>query len=153
MSSSPISEPREETANATNKRRSGRVSRKPDIYSGAPATSKRKRDVAEDDQEDQDDEVDESESEEESEPGEEELRAQKARARKTKAAAPKKPAAKKSKTNGASVTLPVRAAGKKGRTKKAKGVDEAAAEEVGGLYGQSHFPRTFPTQQLTHLRS
>ncbi|KAG9750051.1 STAG-domain-containing protein, partial [Aureobasidium melanogenum] len=135
--SSPTSQTHEEATDATNERRSrrsGRVSRKPELYiEEAPAASKRKRDAADDDQLDEDEESDE---EEESEPGEEELREQKARARKAKAAAPKKPAAKRSKTNGTSVALPVRAGAKKGRSKKAKGVDEAAAEEVGGLYAE-----------------
>jgi cohesin complex subunit SA-1/2 len=134
--SSPLSEAHEEAPDATNERRSrrsGRVSRKPELYiEEAPAT-KRKRDAADDDQIDEDEDSDEDD---ESEPGEEELKEQKAKARKTKAAAPKKPAAKRSKTNGTSVALPVRTAGKKGRSKKAKGVDEAVAEQVGGLYGR-----------------
>lgn len=133
MSSSPA--PVDKT-DAGNKRRSGRVTRKPDLYTEPLTTSsKRKRDVAEDENGDQDSDQEDSESEEESEPDEEELREQRTKARKPKAAAPKKPAAKRSKTNGISVALPVRAAGKKGRTKKAKGVDEATAEEAGGLYG------------------
>jgi hypothetical protein len=134
--SSALSEAHEEAPDATNERRSrrsGRVSRKPELYiEEAPAT-KRKRDAADDDQIDEDEDSDEDD---ESEPGEEELKEQKAKARKTKAAAPKKPAAKRSKTNGTSVALPVRTAGKKGRSKKAKGVDEAVAEQVGGLYGR-----------------
>ncbi|KAI4722157.1 STAG-domain-containing protein [Aureobasidium sp. EXF-10727] len=135
--SSPLSQPHDEAPDAPSERRSrrsGRVSRKPELYiEEAPAASKRKRDAADDDQLDDDEESDE---EEESEPDEEELREQKAKARKTKVAAPKKPAAKRSKTNGTSVALPVRAAGKKGRSKKAKGVDEAVAEEAGGLYAE-----------------
>ncbi|KAK6006893.1 hypothetical protein QM012_005901 [Aureobasidium pullulans] len=135
--SSPASQPQEEAPDATSERRSrrsGRVSRKPELYiEEAPAASKRKRDAADDEQLDDDEESDE---EEESEPGEEELREQKARARKAKAAAPKKPAAKRSKTNGTSVALPVRAGAKKSRSKKAKGVDEAVAEEAGGLYAE-----------------
>ncbi|KAI5251427.1 STAG-domain-containing protein [Aureobasidium subglaciale] len=138
--SSPLSEAQEEAADATNERRSrrsGRVSRKPELYiEEAPAASKRKRDAADDDQDDQNEEDDESDEDEESEPGEEELREQQAKARKTKAAAPKKPAAKRSKTNGTSVALPARAAGKKSRSKKAKGVAEAVAEEAGGLYAE-----------------
>ncbi|KEQ77883.1 STAG-domain-containing protein [Aureobasidium namibiae CBS 147.97] len=136
--SSPLSEAHEEAPNASNERRSrrsGRVSRKPELYIEEAPASKRKRDAADDDQLDEDEDSDEVE-EEESEPGEEELKEQKAKARKTKAAAPKKPAAKRSKTNGTSVSLPVRAAGKKSRSKKAKGVDEAVAEQVGGLYAQ-----------------
>jgi len=134
--SSPLSEAHEEAPDASNERRSrrsGRVSRKPELYIEEAPASKRKRDAADDDQLDEDEDSDE---EEESEPGEEELKEQKAKARKTKAAAPKKPAAKRSKTNGTSVALPVRAAGKKSRSKKAKGVDEAVAEQVGGLYGR-----------------
>ncbi|KEQ82553.1 STAG-domain-containing protein [Aureobasidium pullulans EXF-150] len=137
--SSPLSEAPEEAAPAANEprsRRSGRVLRKPELYiEETPAASKRKRDAGDEDQEDQNDDEEESE-EDESEPGEEELREQKAKARKTKAAAPKKPAAKRPKTNGTSVALPVRAVAKKGRSKKAKGVDEAAAEEAGGLYAE-----------------
>lgn len=146
MSSSPLSEAAHEVApNAANKRRSGRVSRKPDLYIEAPTTSKRKRNAVDEDDQDES----ESETEEESEPGEEELREQKAKARKTKAAAPKKPAAKRSKTNGTSVALPVRAAAKKSRSKKAKGVDEAAAEEAGGLYGWFNLTRIECAHSLT----
>jgi cohesin complex subunit SA-1/2 len=135
--SSPLSEAHQEASDAVNEtrsRRSGRVSRKPELYIEEAPASKRKRDAADDDQLDDDEDSDE---EEESEAGEEELKERKAKARKTKAAAPKKPAAKRSKTNGTSVALPVRAAGKKSRVKKAKGVDEAIAEQVGGLYGRS----------------
>jgi cohesin complex subunit SA-1/2 len=135
--SSPLSEAHEEAPDAvseTRSRRSGRVSRKPELYIEETPASKRKRDAADDDQLDDDEDSDE---EEESEAGEEELKERKAKARKTKAAAPKKPAAKRSKTNGTSVALPVRAAGKKSRVKKAKGVDEAVAEQAGGLYGRS----------------
>ena len=91
----------------------------------------------------------EESEEDESEPGEEELREQKAKARKTKAAAPKKPAAKRPKTNGTSVALPVRAVARKGRSKKAKGVDEAAAEEAGGLYGSSKYLYMLRAHNLT----
>jgi cohesin complex subunit SA-1/2 len=137
--SSPQSEALEEAPDTTRNgrsRRSGRVSRKPDLYiEEAPTTSKRKRDAADDDQEDENDDQDDSEEEDESEPDEEELREQKAKARKTRAAAPKKPAVKRPKTNGTSVALPVRAGGKKGRSKKAKEANEAAAQQVGGLYG------------------
>lgn len=148
--SSPTSQPHEEAPDASNERRSrrsGRVSRKPELYiEEAPAASKRKRDAADDEQLDDEEESDE---EEESEADEEELREQKARARKAKAAAPKKPAAKRSKTNGTSVALPVRAGAKKSRSKKAKGVDEAAAEEAGGLYGWFKHIRIIGTRSLT----
>ncbi|KAI4852567.1 STAG-domain-containing protein [Aureobasidium sp. EXF-8845] len=134
--SSPQSEAHEEAPDAVNEtrsRRSGRVSRKPELYIEEAPASKRKRDAADDDQLDDDEDSDE---EEESKASEEELKERKAKARKTKAAAPKKPAAKRSKTNGTSVALPVRVVGKKSRVKKAKGVDEAVAEQAGGLYAE-----------------
>ena len=131
MSSSPAAA----TEDANNKRRSGRVSKKPDFLAPEPASTKRKRADAED-QIDEDvdmDEDDEDEVEVDEEPAEEELRDK--RSRKTKSA-PKKPAAKKPKTNGASSHLPIRSTTAKtqSRKKKAQALDIADAEEAGGLY-------------------
>lgn len=150
-------------AQSSSKRRSGRVSRKPDTFAAPPSSSsKRKRDElddqvnlidqAGDDDEDDDDEDDEDdESETEGEPDEEELREKRARARKTNqgpatktttkrtpAAKPTaKPTAKRSKPNGHSVSLPVRGQAK-ATSKKAKAANQDDAEKAGGLYGQSH---------------
>jgi len=128
--------------NSANKRRSGRVSRKPDVFTEAPATSKRKRTQPEgegdgEDQGDERDEDDEDEdSESEGEPDEEELREKRARARKAKSAPAKKPVAKRPKTNGSTIALPNRAKNKSTR-KKAKALNDEDAEQAGGLYGRS----------------
>lgn len=122
------------------KRASGRVRRQPEtIYpSSDPINHKRKR--AQDidgDEEMQDEDLSEEESpSEEDEPDEEELREKRARARKPKSsAAPRKPAVKKPKTNGATA-LPIRGAkvAKKRAPKKAKQLDLADAEDAGGLF-------------------
>jgi cohesin complex subunit SA-1/2 len=85
----------------------------------------------------QDEDLSEEESpSEEDEPDEEELRERRARARKPKSsAAPRKPAVKKPKTNGATA-LPIRGAkvAKKRAPKKAKQLDLADAEDAGGLF-------------------
>lgn len=140
MSSSGLSEPEADIdapGESNNKRRSGRVSRKPNLFTATATSSKRKRDEPEEAETNGQDERDESESESESEgePDEEEMREKRARARKTNSAPAKKPAAKRPKPNGATVALPVRPQ-LKGRRKKAKALDEEDAEQAGGLYGQ-----------------
>ena len=137
MASSPRSSVAE--AATENKRRSGRVTRKPEAFAPQPASSvKRKRSQVQDGQDDVEDEIDEgsdSEEQDEEEPGDEELRDQKSR--KTKGT-PAKPAQKKSKTNGAAVNLPIRSTAAKARRpkKKAKAMDMTDAEEAGGLYAE-----------------
>ena len=125
---------------STMKRASGRVRRQPEtIYpSSDPINHKRKRAQDGDgDEEMQDEDVSEEESpSEEDEPDEEELREKRARARKPKSsAAPRKPAVKKPKTNGATA-LPIRGAkvARKRAPKKAKQLDLADAEDAGGLF-------------------
>lgn len=140
MSASP--EPEHAAGNVGNKRRSGRVSRKPDIFKHTSPynNTKRKRSDAEDDEQD-DAEGDDANSsassdqdeEEEDEPAEEE---RKDKARKARSA-PKKPAAKKAKATGSVVNIPIRStAGKARRPKKAKALDTEAAEDAGGLYAE-----------------
>lgn len=149
MSSSELSEPEvdiEAPGETSTKRRSGRVSRKPNIYTATPQSSKRKRDTeddahnddAENDNADEDDEEEEEEdspTESEGEPDEEEMREKAKARRKAKAPAAKKPAAKKTKTNGTAVTMPLRTA-TKGRRKKATAPNDEDAEQAGGLYGE-----------------
>ena len=135
MSSSPQSVASDGAS--ANKRRSGRVVRKPAVFAPEPAGSaKRKRTTADDDHDDLDDEdEDESGSEEQEEdgPGDEELRHQKPT--KAKGTATKQ-APKRTKPNGTGVKLPLRdTAGKPRRpNKKVKAADVANAEEAGGLY-------------------
>jgi len=121
---------------ANSRRRSGRVVKKPDFLAPEPsATSKRKRATGDEEVEDDEDDEEESEEEdeEEAEPAEEEVRAQRARKPKN---APKRPAAKKPKTNGATAHLPIRSTTTKARPrkKKAQALDMEDAEEAGGLY-------------------
>lgn len=150
MSSSELSEPELETSapdEINKKRRSGRVSRKPNLFTGTlVSSSKRKRNEPEDEVmangEDEEDEEhdDEDESESEGEPDEEEMRERKAKARRTKNAPVKKPAAKRTKTNGTSAAPHTKVQTKvqtKARRKKAKALDDEDAEQAGGLYGMS----------------
>ena len=126
-----------------NKRRSGRVSRRPNHFTEPQTSSKRKRVEPDEDalanggedQDEGDEEDEDDESESEGEPDEEEKREQRARARKAKRAPTKKPVAKRPKTNGTTVALPVRGPAKPSR-KKAKALDEDDADQAGGLYGQ-----------------
>lgn len=146
MSSSALSEPDVDAGapiESTNKRRSGRVSRRPDLFAATSTASKRKRPdrdddaVANDDDDDNEDEVDdEDDDDSDGEPDEEEVREKRARARKAKTAPQKKPAAKRAKPNGTSLALPVRTQVKP-RRKKAKALNEEEAEQAGGLYGPS----------------
>jgi len=156
--SSPIS-PRAAsiTGDANNRRRSGRVVKKPDFLAPeSSATSKRKRVTGDEEAGDDEDEEEESEDEdeEEAEPAEEEVRAQ--RARKTKNA-PKRPAAKKPKTNGATAHLPIRNNSTKARPrkKKAQALDREDAEEAGGLYtevfARGHSVEDAVTEWIRHF--
>ena len=127
---------------STLKRASGRVRKQPEsIYpSSDPINQKRKRAQDADGDDDMEDaELSEEDSpSEEDEPDEEELRERKARARKPKgAAAARKPAAKKTKTNGAT-SLPIRGnkTAKKRAPKKAKQLDLTDAEDAGGLFAE-----------------
>jgi cohesin complex subunit SA-1/2 len=118
------------------RRRSGRVTKRPDTYApGSPTSSvKRKRANDDDDVEVEImlDEEDEGLDETDGEPDEEEQRE-----KRRKTPKPKKPTSKKPKTNGVDVNLPIRPANRKVRRPKiAKTLkDAAAADEAGGLYG------------------
>ena len=135
MSSSPLSEVEE--PDRGNKRRSARVTRKPEVFTETFGSAKRKRAAADDDEnevsEDEDGEESPSEIGEEDEPDEEELKAQRARKPKN---APKKPAAKRAKPNGNAVHLPIRSTTTKVKRpqKKGKAPAVAGADEAGGLY-------------------
>lgn len=120
------------------RRKSGRVTKKPEKF--APGASKRKRGGDNDSGGDADEATSEEEDEStESEPDEEELRE---RRRKSKGRAPaKRPASKKAKTNGKSVTLAMRPA--TGASKKSSRPRKApvrksiiAGDEAEGLYGK-----------------
>ncbi|KAF2225769.1 hypothetical protein BDZ85DRAFT_316901 [Elsinoe ampelina] len=136
--SSPPPDNDEEVA-STNKRRSGRVSKKPEFLVTEPASTKRKRAAPHDDDdvngaEDTSDEDEDDDEAEYDEPAEEELRER--RAKKTKNGT-KRPAAKKPKTNGAPVQIPIRSTPMKKRpSKKGKASTVPNAKEVGGLYAE-----------------
>lgn len=132
------------TTTTTARRKSGRVTKKPEtIYSTArtPAT-KRKRGADADahDEDDTDEGSEEDDETSESEPDDEEVR-DKQRKKKRQAAAKakstpqKKPAAKKSKPNGGTLSLAIRPATKTKKPRKPRPSKVAAAEEVGGLFG------------------
>lgn len=157
MSSSMSSPAASAADDSNNRRRSGRVVKKPDFLAPeASATSKRKRATPDDEVEDDEDVEMESEEEdeEEAEPAEEEVRATKARMTKN---APKRPAAKKPKTNGAVAHLPIRGTTTKARSrkKKAQAPDTADAEEAGGLYtevfARNHALEDVVTEWIRHF--
>ncbi|RMY68916.1 hypothetical protein D0863_06796 [Hortaea werneckii] len=124
------------------KRASGRIRKQPEMYTASPYASggKRKRSNENNthgqNESQDDDDSDESDDEVDEEPDEEELREQRRAARKPKSSAPKKPAQKKPKVNGAS--LPIRGASgsKKKSAKKAKALNLADAESAGGLFAE-----------------
>ncbi|PNS19316.1 hypothetical protein CAC42_2493 [Sphaceloma murrayae] len=136
--SSPPPETGEELT-STNKRRSGRVSRKPEYLLTGPDSTKRKRDAPEDYNQAngvaEDSDEDSEEEDDDDDPAEEELREQ--RARKPRSG-PRRPAAKKPKTNGTSVQIPIRGTTSKAKrpARKVKPGAVPNAEEVGGLYAE-----------------
>ena len=130
-------------ASGTVRRASGRVRKQPEAYNSSPVgSSKRKRSNQEDgDVQMPDDYVsDEDVPSAEDEPDEEEVREQSRRARKTKAAPKKpqqKPAQKKPKINGASLSIRSVAGGKKKKApRRANAANVAEAEEADGLYAE-----------------
>ncbi|KAF2138652.1 uncharacterized protein K452DRAFT_352830 [Aplosporella prunicola CBS 121167] len=143
MSEQPSS-PAPDDAPRTTRRKSGRVTRKPEtIYtSSATATggAKRKRGAEPDDNADEGASDDDDESDDEStegEPDEEELRERRRRRRQQQRKTPqKKPAAKKSKTNGEALSLAIRPAAKSKKARKPRPSKIAAAEDQGGLYAE-----------------
>ncbi|KAF2126424.1 STAG-domain-containing protein [Dothidotthia symphoricarpi CBS 119687] len=132
-----------EIASSTARRKSGRVSKKPQKYapgSSPGASTKRKRGDDDDSGVDANEALSEEEDEEssEGEPDEEELR-ERRRKQKSKARA-KKPAPKKAKTNGKTVSLAIRPAtsvSKKATKKPRKAAvrkSTLAEDAPGGLY-------------------
>ncbi|KAF2260154.1 STAG-domain-containing protein [Lojkania enalia] len=132
-----------EAANITSapRRKSGRVSTKPQRFvpAASPAGSAKRKRTAE--ETDGDIDVDEPSSDEEQtessegEPDEEELRERRRKQKKTKTPG-KKPAPKKAKTNGATVSLAIRpAASRPKKPRKAPIRKSAIGDDTEGLYG------------------
>lgn len=132
-----------DATSSSSRRKSGRVTKKPEKFAAGASptgTSKRKRGDGHDSGVDADEATSEEEDEStEGEPDEEELRE---RRRKTKGKAPaKRPAQKKAKTNGKSVTLAMRPAtgAPKRASRPRKGPVRKsilAGDETEGLYGR-----------------
>lgn len=123
----------------SHRRRSGRVVKKPDILGDQISTAgKRKRgEAAADDNEDEDlDEDEDDDEEEDGEPDEEELKARRKRARKSAPSKPKAPK-KTQQSNGMNLAIRPAKKPKPARSRAKKAVRFSAAEDVGGLYGQS----------------
>ena len=120
---------------ASTRRKSGRVTKKPEQYG---ATTKRKRNETNGDDVDGDDASDADSSEDEDgEPDEEEMKEKRKRARTSNAAKPKAPAKKKAKAvNGEPVSLAIRPAKSAPKRRKPQQATAADAENVGGLYGE-----------------
>jgi hypothetical protein len=144
MSAADPSSPVDEVASSAGRRKSGRVSKKPDRLFAPVASpngsTKRKRGNDNDSGVDADEAPSEEESEQssEGEPDEEELR-ERRRNKKTKAPA-RKPAPKKARTNGESVSLAIRPANAAKRVakrpRKAPVRKSTLPDDVGGLYGR-----------------
>jgi len=138
-----LSDPDNSASNATLRRKSGRVVKKPEVFTPPPPAggAKRKRVANDDEDEEMIDASEDDVESDEGEPDEEEMREKKRKARK---AAARKPAAKKPKANG-EVNLAIRPAAnakakrpRKARPQKRVGRVGVDAEEVGGLYRKMH---------------
>ncbi|KAF2112903.1 STAG domain-containing protein [Lophiotrema nucula] len=138
MAAAVLSSEAPDITSSAPRRKSGRVSKKPEPFvpASSPAGSaKRKRNDTAEGGDDLEDPSDEEEGSSEGEPDEEELREQR-RKKKTKAPA-RKPAAKKPKTNGtAQVSLAIRPAAppRPKKPRKAPVRKSAFAENADGLY-------------------
>ncbi|KAF2736048.1 STAG-domain-containing protein [Polyplosphaeria fusca] len=145
MSATVVSSQPADISSSAPRRKSGRVSKKPEPFAPAPSPAsngKRKRNLETNGDVDMDEPSDEQEESEssEGEPDEEELRERRRKKKNTtkpKGSA-KKPAAKKPKTNGESVTLAIRpATAKPKRPRKAPIRKSAFADEnADGLYAE-----------------
>jgi cohesin complex subunit SA-1/2 len=142
MSAAVLTSEGNQMDSSATRRRSGRVSRRPDKFASPTGSTKRKRGDNDDSGVDADQPSSEEEQEDSSE-GEPDVEEIRERRRKNKSKAPaKKPAAKKPKTNGATVNLamrPATGASKKvaKRPRKAAIRKSAVSEdEPEGLYGK-----------------
>jgi cohesin complex subunit SA-1/2 len=144
MSAIVLSSEAADVTSSAPRRKSGRVSKKPNAFN--PATSpvgsaKRKRTDESDEDVDIEEAADEEEEQEssEGEPDEEELREQ--RRKKKSKPATRKPAPKKPKTNGASISLALRPATSKPKRPRKAPVRKSAiiGEEADGLYGEHYW--------------
>ena len=146
MSTAVLTSEGDNVASPAARRRSGRVSKKPEKFAPASSPSgsaKRKRGNENDSGVDTDEAEDEEDAEEssEGEPDDEEVKARQ-RKRKTNAAA-RKPATKKPKTNGESVSLAIRPAANAAkkvakRPRKAPIRKSALPGETDVLYGKHY---------------
>jgi cohesin complex subunit SA-1/2 len=130
-----LSSPIADAPSTATRRKSGRVSKKPETF-GAPVKRKRNEAGGDDDVDDDDASDAESSGESESEPDEEEMKERRRRARKSNAAKPKAPAKKKAKAvNGEALSLAIRPAkSAPKRRKQRQAITDA--ETAGGLYGK-----------------
>jgi cohesin complex subunit SA-1/2 len=129
-----LSSPAADAPSKATRRKSGRVSKKPDTFG---ASAKRKRNDTGDDVDVDDASDAESSEESEGEPDEEEPKEQRKRAKKATAAKPKAPAKKKAKAvNGEAVSLAIRPAKSAPRRRKPQAAMATDAETTGGLYGK-----------------
>jgi len=145
MESSPA--PDAEATPRPSRRKSSRVAKPPAFLSPSAATSraKRKRSPVTNDDEDEaldgaspDEDEDDEEDSSEGEPDEEELREAR-RKTKGKAVTRGKPTAKRVRTNGTAISLPLRPAApraKKNAVAKGQVLVDTDAAEIGGLYGE-----------------
>jgi len=138
MSAAVASSAAADISSSAPRRKSGRVSRKPEPFvpASSPAGSAKRKRTDEIDSEPSSGEEEQAESSE-GEPDEEELREKRRKKGKTPA---RKPAPKKPKTNGGPISLAIRPA--KGKPSKPKKPRKApirksalVEEDAGGLYG------------------
>ena len=141
MELSPSSNPDVDSSAQPSRRKSGRVSRKPQVL--APTFNAKRKRTPESTEDvngdvDMDSLSDESEDRDEDEPDEEERReAKRVKRWRPNAANKAKIAPKKPKANGAAGDLPIRTiTSKPKKAKQPRKVTIAEAEDVGGLYGE-----------------
>lgn len=141
MSAAVLSSEAPDISSSAPRRKSGRVSRKPEPFLSAPSpagSGKRKRTAdAEDDATTHDaPEEEEPDESSEGEPDEEELREQR-RKKKTKTPS-KKSASKKPRTNGETVSLTIRSATSNPKKPRKAPIRKSALveEDADGLYGE-----------------
>ncbi len=139
MELSPPSNPDVDQSARPSRRKSGRVTNKPEQLSPSSGTGSAKRKRATDGLDsdlEQDSASAEGDDESEGEPDEEEMRERRRKARRPSSGEAKGPP-KRAKTNGTTTKLAIRTTtGKAKKSNKARQLQDAAADEVGGLYGE-----------------
>ena len=148
MELSPASNPERDSGARPSRRKSGRVTKKPELLSPSTTTGSGKRKRAGDEGDASDNDGDSASAGvggTDGESDEEEVRQRRKKAHGRDA----KSAAKRPKTNGAKMKLAIRPAGvKKKKLRNQAQAQDVTAKEVGALYGTRNSPCTCGAQSL-----